>query len=853
MRPEPRISPVLLSWVMLGEWRARPGRLLLAVLAIAVGVALGLAVHLVNRSALEEFARAIRTVNGEADLQVRATSQAGFGEDLYPRLAKLPGVAGASPVEEFTAASDTAPHTTLTLLGTDVLRTAAVTPSLLGRRSGPLPADLDEAPFAPKSLFLSSAALQALGRPIGSRLRLSASGHSAEFVIAGTLPQISGGVRVGVIDIAEAQWRFGQLGRLQRVDLRLAPGAERGRAVAAIRAVLPADAQLVTPQSAAEQSDNLSRAYRVNLEMLAMVALLTGGFLVYSAQSLSVARRRPQFAVLRVLGRSRRGMLGQILTEGLVLGVLGGLLGVAAGVGLAQAALRLFGGDLGGGYFDRGEAPLVFTPIAALVIFGLGVVVAVAGSLGAALEAQHIPPAVALKATAGEALDPRRATRPWLGVLLLAAGSAAALGPPIGGLPLLGYAAIALMLAGGVAAMPWLARVLLHPLRRLRDPSPPVALAASRLWGAPGQAAIALCGIVASTSLTIAMAVMVTSFRGSVDEWLTQVLPSDLYLQILDPGAGGLSPDLQQRLAHAPGVSSIEFRQAVPLQLAPERPPIELIARSVGPVQPEQALPLIGRAHAVPPGATPAWASEPLARIYKLRAGDRMALPLSQGVRSEVFIAGIWRDYARSFGALVLNQPDYTRLTGDVLRSEAVIEVRPGTPVPAAASALRRVLPPELMARASLAEPRQLRALALRIFDRSFAVTYALEAIAVAVGLTGVAATFSAQTLARRKEFGVLRHIGVLRRQIMLMLAVEGALLGVVGAVAGCMLGTGMSQVLIQVINPQSFHWTMETRLPWALFAGLTVALVATSAATAVLAGRGAIADAAVRAVAEDW
>jgi putative ABC transport system permease protein len=99
----------------------------------------------------------------------------------------------------------------------------------------------------------------------------------------------------------------------------------------------------------------------------------------------------------------------------------------------------------------------------------------------------------------------------------------------------------------------------------------------------------------------------------------------------------------------------------------------------------------------------------------------------------------------------------------------------------------------------------------------------------------------------------MLRHVGVLRRQIMQMLAVEGALLGAVGAAAGCALGTAMSQVLIQVVNPQSFHWTMETRLPWTLFAALVIALIITSAGTAVLAGRGALSSAAVRAVAEDW
>ena len=200
-----------------------------------------------------------------------------------------------------------------------------------------------------------------------------------------------------------------------------------------------------------------------------------------------------------------------------------------------------------------------------------------------------------------------------------------------------------------------------------------------------------------------------------------------------------------------------------------------------------------------------------------------------------------------------LGGDDFTRLTGDASKSEAAIDVIPGTPLPLAIGALRARLPVGLSDQALFAEPRQMRRVALQIFDRSFAITYALEAIAIVIGLIGVAATFSAQTLARGREFGMLRHIGVRRGQIIAMLAAEGALLGLVGVAAGIGLGVVMSQVLIHVVNPQSFHWTMDTRLPWGLFAGVAAALVAAAAGTAVLAGRHALGTGAIRAVREDW
>lgn len=823
-------------WMVLGEWRANPARALTAALAIAIGVALGLAVHLINASALNEFSRAVSTVNGAAEMQVRAATPAGFDERLYPIAARTQGVAAASPVVELRAASGA---TTLTLLGLDVLRAGEVTPSLLGRATAGAGAPFDE-----NSAFLSQAALDELDLEPGKTVRLQANGRTADFRIAGILSAVEGERRLAVVDIAAAQWRFGSLGRLHRLDLKLAEGADPGRVARTLALSLPPDAQLTTPQDQGRSSDALSRAYRVNLNMLALMALLTGAFLVFSAQSLSVARRRSQFALLRVLGVSRGALLIQVLVEGAVIGGLGAIAGLGLGVVAAAGALRILGGDLGGGYFQGERPELVFEPFAAAIFLLLGFAAALLGSVAPASEAARAQPAVALKNT-GDPIDPRVRPKARFALLLLAAGGLAALGPPIAGVPVLGYAAMALMLAGGVAAMPWLARLVLGPLHRREFGAPPLDLALKRLWGAPSQAAVALCGIVASTSLMIAMAVMVTSFRGSVDQWLVDILPADVYLRV--EGGGGFDPATQRTLASTSGISAVTFSSATPLRLNPDKPPVELIVRAA------TTLPLIGAARAAPAGEIAAHISEPASLLYGWRPGERISLPIGPQGRTRVFVAGVWRDYARQFGAVAISDADYSRLTGDANRSEAAVELAPGAEVAAVRERLLAALPDDLTPRVAIAEPRQLRALALRIFDRSFAVTYVLEGVAIVVGLAGVAATFSAQTLARAKEFGMLRHLGVTRGQVVAMLAAEGALLGAVGVVAGIGLGLVMSQVLIHVVNPQSFHWTMSTILPWGLFAVVASALVVSAAGAALLAGRRAVSGEAVRAVREDW
>jgi putative ABC transport system permease protein len=836
--------------MLTGEWRAHPSRVATAALAIAVGVALGFAVHLINASAQNEFAQAIASVNGEADLTVEAVSPRGFDEALYPRLARLDGVAQASPVVELAAAFGPGPERGLRLLGLDVLRAAAVTPALIGRPQATEARGPADETLIGSTLFLSPAALEASRKTVGDTITLTARGHTMAFVVGGTLPMVAEGQRVAVIDIAEAQWRFGSLGRLQRIDLKLAEGADAGRVAKAAAALLPAEASLAARGAQVRRSDNLSRAYRVNLDMLALVALLTGGFLVYSAQSLSVARRRPQFALVRVLGAPRRAVLGQVMAEGLVVGGIGAAGGLALGLAFAAAALAVLGGDLGGVYFAGARPDLVFAPGAAAVFFALGLASALAGSLIPAYEAARAHPAIALKAQ-GDAADPTVTPRAGIALGLLAAGGVASFLPAVGGLPLFGYLAIGLTLAGGVAAMPWLARTLLSPLQRLAIRATPVDLALKRLWGAPSQAAVALCGIVASTSLMIAMAVMVSSFRGSVDDWLTQALPADLYLRI-DAAGGGLDGAAQARLAATPGIESVRFMRMTPIRLSPEQPPAALMAAPIDRADPGRTLPLIGRSKPVPAGAVPVWVSEAGVWAYGAKPGTRLKLPIG-GRRVEVFVAGVWRDYARQTGAFALDAADYQRLTGDATRTEAAVFLLRGVTVDHGIAAVRAALPKAVSARAEVVASGAMRKTALAIFDRSFAVTYVLEAVAIVVGLAGVAATVSAQTLARTKEFGMLRHLGVLRGQVVAMLGTEGALLGAVGVVAGLTLGVAMSQILIHVVNPQSFHWTMETRLPWGLFAVVGATLVASAAGAALIAGRRALSADAVRAVREDW
>ncbi|WP_395692605.1 FtsX-like permease family protein [Piscinibacter sp.] len=727
----------------------------------------------------------------------------------------------------------------LRVIGLDALAAAALTPALL-----PRPAEGADrlAVIDPGAAFLNAAAARRLGEP--ATLRLRAARGSTSFAVRGSV--LADGPPLAVLDLAGAQQAFGWTGRISRIDVRLVPGTDREALLRALQ--LPAGVRAAAPDESAQRVSNVSRAYRVNLTVLALVALFTGAFLVFSILSLSVARRAPQLALLGVLGLGARDRLAWMLAESALIGLAGSVLGLALGTGLAALALRLLAGDLGGAYFPGVAPRLQFSTTAALVYGALGVAVAVAGGWLPARSAQRIAPAQALKGL-GES-HPQHSPA-WLGPLLLALGVLLAQVPPVAGIPLAAYASVACLLLGGIACVPAAVALL---LRRTRSPRHAlVLLAVQRARHERSSATIAVSGVVASLALAVALTVMVTSFREAVTQWLDDVLPADLYARAAAGGGNDtawVDDALVAQLRALPGVARVEGQRVAAIQLDASRPTVALVAKRVAD-DPARRLPLLGELLPAREGLLSVYVSEPAASLYGLRAGARFELPLPDGQRERAFVRAVWRDYARQHGAVTLDAADYRRLTGDLRLNDLALWLAPGADAAAVQAQVRALAGPD--APLEFATVGELRALSLRIFDRSFAVTYWLQAVAIAIGLAGIAASFSAQVLARRREFGLLAHLGLTRAQVLAVVAGEGALWSGVGVLLGLALGIAVSAVLVHVVNPQSFHWTMPLVLPWPRLLALGAAVLAAGVLTAAWSARRAAGRAAVLAVKEDW
>ena len=900
----------------LAQFRAHKGQYLLAVVAIAVGVALALAIHLVNQSALTEFADALAKVNGQAQLRVVPVGGDTIDETVFEKLLaaslaasdRLP-VQALSPIIDLqvqvapqikdasqikgpsqSLSNDrSGPTTSLRVIGLDPFRAGLVSPAMLPALPT-TPAESSSGSgsgsvlFGDESVFLSAAASQRLGLSVGEQLIVSYGGRSIALRVAGSLPGVSQDQMIAVMDIGTMQWRFDWLGKLSRIDLIWSDAAESIAASPRLQTLLGAHAKAVRPDLEGEKISNLSRAYRVNLTVLSLVALLTGAYIVFTTMSLAVTRQGRGLALLAVLGMGRAQVEWIVLFQALLLGSAGALAGLVAGIAMASALLRSFGADLGSGYFRGLHPALRIEPLACALFVALGIVIAFLGAWLPARAARVSSLASGLRGY-GNAMASRR----WLlsaSVLAALTGGLLLLLPPIQNLPIPAYAAIALWLIAGIGLSSLLAAGLGTLLTRIEAPLSrrlPLWLASNRLatvsataagktgvLGSGSSASTAIAGVVASFALASAMAIMVHSFRESVAVWLDQVLPADLYVRAASAASANvtaaLDPQWQMAVALIDGIKRVEFLRVVETTVLDDKPKASVLAKPLNPHQIEQQLPLIGPTRIAPTGTTAVYVSEVASALFGLRPGDRFTL--SELAAGETFyVAAIWRDYARQNGAIAIALDDYRRLTADYGINELAIWRRPGASESAIITALTGAMtgvmtgaqsdtlngaPPngtQLQWRSA----EQLRELSLQIFDRSFVLTYVLEAIAIGVGLLGVAASFAADALSRAREFAVLRYLGLARPRLLQLIGAEAMLLLCVATIAALALGAVIAAVLVFVVNPQSFFWTMEMRVPWTLLATSSLGLIIAGLAAALIGGRAVMAPQLTQAIKDDW
>ena len=803
----------------------------LVVAAVALGVAVVLAIDRAGNAAAGSFRSSMETLAGENDLEL--TAAGGVPEAIVGQLARLPYPIRISPrIEDHATVSSSGE--TVPLIGLDLIAEAN------SRQNGRI--DTGEAEQLYKHINDSDAVwvTHSLARKVGDRISLLINDQTRDYTVRGFVPdssQISGDVVV--MDIAAAQTSTGRQGRVDRILLKLPQQPDIGVWEQRLRSSL-SNGILLNPQgSQTDANRKMLTAFRWNLRILSYIALLVGAFLIYNTISVSVVRRRPDIGTMRALGASRLAVMLAFLAEAAMFGAVGSLIALPLGRLLATGAVHLLATTVDALYVSSRPGSLSLSPGAVLLSFVVGIGVAVLSALSPAREASMVPPTEAMARGRREySVRVERKRDAWFAVGLAFAGAAASQVPAIAGKPIFGYFSAVLLIASCSLAIPALVHLCTAAgsatLRRVMGVE---ALLASRSLGGSLRRTSVLVGALATAiAMMTSVGIMVGSFRETVITWMDTQLPADLYLRPAgDPAADRhptISVALTDAIEHLPGVAAVSRFRAYEIEY--QGLPVTLAAAEMNLGRRREFSSFLSHRPASSvvrqlEGHDAAIVSEPFSYKHHVKAGDTLTLALG-GKLVSLNIVDIFYDYGNERGYVVLDRGTMLKYLPGPAPSNLAVYLAPGADL----ETVRREIDRAAAHNDILVfSNRDLRREAVRIFDQTFAITYALEFVAVIVAVMGVAGALMSIVIDRRREFGLLRILGASLGQVRRLILVEAGLIGLLAQIAGMILGCALSLVLIFVINKQSFGWTIQFHWPVAvLLSALSFVYVAT-----VLAG----------------
>jgi len=807
-----------------------PWRAALTVFAVALGVSVVLAIELAGNAAAGSFRSSLETLSGNTNLEV--TAAGGIPEQTVATLERLPyPIQLYARVEDYTTVADSAQ--TVPLIGLDLISES--------NNDSPQSRAFDTVDAENALQYLNDMNSvwvgSRLGYKPGDRIRLLVNDHTREYVVRGIFNDQNEGVSAIVMDIATAQRELGRMGRVDRVLLKVPDEPSIEEWQRRIRDALPSGIEVRLAGSGTAENRKMLSAFRWNLRVLSYVALVVGAFLIYNTISVSVVRRRPEIGIVRALGATRGAILLAFLGEAACFGVAGSLLALPLGRALASVAVRLLSMTVESLYVSSTPGSAALNLPSAILGVMIGIAVAVVSALSPAREASLVSPVEAMARARREYIARVHKTRDlWIALAMALAAGLASRMPAIEGKPFFGYLSAILLIGASVFAIPaFVDRLSTLSSNLLGRRFGVEALLASRsLAGSLRRTSVLVGALATAIAMMTAVGIMVGSFRQTIVVWMNDQLPADLYLRPAGEESADrhptMSPEFVDALAKLPGVAAVDrYRayeisyQGLPATLAGADLQVMRDFRSsdfVSGRAPDKVLDEMRSRDA-------AIISEPFSNKHRVHAGQSIKVPLG-GRNVSLRIVDVYYDYASERGVIVIDRETLLRYLPDPAPSNLAVYVQQGANVDAVrqeiefAAAGRNVL---------VFTDRDLRREAIRIFDRTFAITYALEAVAIFVAVMGIGGALLALVIDRRREFGLLRFMGAATGQLRKIILVEAGLLGVLANLVGLGLGFLLSLVLIFVINKQSFGWTIQFHWPVAVLVG---ALSAVYAATVV-------------------
>ena len=818
--------------ITLRHLRHHKGRTLLSMIGIALGVAVFVSVQTAIYTAIESFNASVDHVSGKANFQVTSFGR-GFSEDVYLKVKSVRGVKAATPVIQYVSKIDEPIGEPLYLLGIDVFSDRPF------REYQFYETDASDLLFlkTPNSIAITEKLASRHGLKKGEPINLIVGSKKVPFTITHLLkmegPAKSLEGNFGLIDIASAQEALEKVGLIDRIDLMVDKSMAADTIERDLKKVIPPGVEIRRSDTRSGQIEKMVSAFHLNLTALSFISLIVGMFLIYNAISISIIQRRREVGILRSIGLTRPQVLGLFIGEAAWIGCLGSLFGIGIGIGLAKAMLYLVSRTITALYILVKAEHLSISPSVLMAGFGMGVLASVLSSIGPAREASGIAPTEALALGTLEAKVKTRTGRfNLIGMGLLILSLIFALQKPIAHRPIFGFLAALLIVVGVSFLIP----SATHLLNRLMAPAlrflfgPEGKLASRYIHDSMARTVITIAALMTALSMLISISIMILSFRKTVDLWVEQSINGDVFIfpgSYSITGYSALLPlEVSRALPSLPGVKAVDpFRaleveyQGQPALIASVDGEVFLNLKVIRFTQgnPRAILRQFAAGRAI-------LVTESFSLRHHVKAGDRIKVNTPQGEK-EFLISGVFYDYSSDWGMILLEKKLFQSLWNDETLHSAGIYLQEGVSQEAFKEMIReRYSKPY---RLFVVSHRELRKEVLKIFDQTFAITYALEFIAMIVAILGIINSLNALIIERQRDIGIIRAVGAFRRQVEKTTLIEAGMIGFFSHIFGLVCGFLLSVLLVYVINKQSFGWTIQFSIPiWSLIQSWLVVMV---------------------------
>ncbi len=810
-----------------------PWHFLLSILGVALGVAMVISIDLSNSSAQRAFSLSAEALTGKATHQIQGSGDF-LSDQVYRDLRLTAGYRNSAPVIDGYGRVQGFDRT-FQILGVDPIAEGPF------RDFSSQDGGIDLAKFitGQPTAVISDQVLEDLAKNIGDSLQVSVGGRPFDLLIAGAIATANQRSQqalesVLLVDINTAQQLFDMDGQLSRIDL-IVPDENLEAILASLLAGLTEGTRLVSSGSRTDTLSQMTRAFELNLQALSLLALLVGMFLIYNTMTFSVVQRLPLIGRLRALGVTKSEVLSMIVKEAVLIGLIGTILGITAGIGLAQFLLGLVTQSINDLYFVLSvqELTIELIPVLKAVTLGLGATLLAA--FWPAREAAEAEVSTVLRRSSSESRLAQRL--PSLALTGLAVGLAGGgiLLFPNGGI-IAGYSSLLFVIIGFSLLIPALIVGLSVLIR-------PILGALNGLIGKMSvrgvvtelsRTSVAVAALVVAVAASVGVGVMVDSFRVTVVSWLESQLQADIYVQppsaVARKADAQLQAELVRMFKETEGVASVHsvFSEDVMTTFGSSN----LVTTSLGAKASESY-----QTKEIQDGFWEQFAQEEVIMISEAYAyrfgigmGDSLGIMTDKGMQSFP-IQAIYFDYASDMGTITMNRSLYDRYFDNRAISGLALYADDKTEVDVLVNRLRdrAVGVQEVFIRSN----KGLREASIEIFDRTFTVTVVLRLLAVVVAFVGILSSLMALQLERAREHAVLRANGMTPGQLWNYVITQTGVMGVIAGVLSIPLGLLISYVLVYVINLRSFGWTLE----FMVSPSLLIQAVGLAVGAALLAG----------------